>query len=70
MPFVYYPKLSPDVINVIVIKLNIILPRMSNFSIKQKKTRTICFIICHQDQARSGKVKAIFNKSIFFFLDN
>ena len=37
MPFVYYPKLSPDVINVIVIKLNIILPRMSNFNIKQKR---------------------------------
>ena len=38
--------------------LNIILPRVSNFNIKQKKAWNICFIICHQHQTRSGKIKS------------
>ena len=38
--------------------LNIILPRVNNFDIKQKKTWNIYFIICHQHQTRSGKTKA------------
>ena len=38
-------------------ELNIILPRVNNFDIKQKKVWNICFIICHQHQARSGKIK-------------
>ena len=37
--------------------LNIILPRVNNFDIKQKKTWDICFIICHQHPTRSGKIK-------------
>ena len=41
---------SPEVIN-------IILPRVNNFDIKQKKAWNICFIICHQHQTRSGKIK-------------
>ena len=36
---------------------NIILPRVNNFYIKQKKAWNICFIKCHQLQARSGKIK-------------
>ena len=28
-----------------------------NFDIKQKKACNICFIICHQQQTRSGKIK-------------
>ena len=39
-------------------ELNIILPRVHNFNIKEKKAWNICFIICHKDQTRSGKVKA------------
>ena len=35
-----------------------ILPRVNNFDIKQKKAWNICFIICHQHQTRSGKIKA------------
>ena len=31
----------------------IIIPRVNNFGIKKK----ICFIICHQHQTRSGKIK-------------
>ena len=39
-------------------ELNIILPRVNYFDIKQKKKAwNICFIICHQHQARSGKIK-------------
>ena len=38
-------------------ELNIILPRVNNFDIKQKKAWNICFIICHQHQTRSGKIK-------------
>ena len=37
--------------------MNIILPRVNNFDIKQKKAWNICFIICHQHQTRSGKIK-------------
>ena len=39
-------------------ELNIILPRVHNFNIKQKKAWNICFIICHKNQRRSGKIKA------------
>ena len=35
----------------------IIQPRVNNFDIKQKKAWNICFIICHQHQTRSGKIK-------------
>ena len=38
-------------------ELNIILPRVNNFSIKQKKVWNICFIIWHQHQTRSGRIK-------------
>ena len=34
------------------------LPRVNNFDIKQKKAWNICFIIWHQHQARSRKIKA------------
>ena len=40
------------------VELNIILPRVNNFDIKQKKAWDICFIIYHQYQTRSGKMKA------------
>ena len=49
---------SPEVIN-------IILPRVNNFDIKQKKAWNICFIICHQHQTRSGKIKTK-NTQVFF----
>ena len=51
---------SPEVINIQQrqAKLNIILPRVNNFDIRQKKAWNICFIICHQHQTRSGKIKA------------
>ena len=39
-------------------ELNIILPRVNSFDIKQKKAWNICFILCHQHQTRSGKIKA------------
>ena len=39
-------------------ELNIILPRMNNFDIKQKKAWNICFIVCHQYQIKSGKIKS------------
>ena len=39
-------------------ELNIILQRVNNFDIKQKKAWNICFIICHQHQTRAGKIKA------------
>ena len=39
-------------------EFNIILPRVNNFDIKQKKAWNICFIIYHQHQTRSGKIKA------------
>ena len=51
---------SPEVINIQrrQAELNIILLRMNNFDIKQKRPWTICFIICHKLQGRSGKTKA------------
>ena len=51
---------SPEVINIQwrEAELNIILPRVNNFNIKQKKAWNICFNICHQHQTRSGKIKA------------
>ena len=51
---------SPEVINVQQreAELNIILPRVNNFEIKQKKAWNICFTICHKHQTRSGKIKA------------
>ena len=50
---------SPELINIQRREavLSIILPRVNNFDIKQKKTWDICFIICHQHQTRSGKIK-------------
>ena len=49
----------PEVINIQrrEAEMNIILPRVNNFDIKQKKAWNICFIICHQHQTRSGKIK-------------
>ena len=54
-------------------ELNVILLRVNNFDIKQKKAWNICFIICHQHQTRSGKIKAnkaqqILVKRKFFFV--
>ena len=56
----------PKVINIQrrVAELNIILPRVNNFNIKQTKAWTICFIVCHQYQTRCGKLKA--NKTVNF----
>ena len=39
-------------------ELNIILPTVNNFDIKQKMAWNICSIICHQHQTRSDKIKA------------
>ena len=39
-------------------ELNIIIPRVNNVDIKQKEAWNICFIICHQHETRSGKIKA------------
>ena len=51
---------SPEVINIqrSEAELNIILPRVNNSDIKQKKAWNICFIICHHHQTRYGKIKA------------
>ena len=38
-------------------KLNIILPRVNNFNIKQITVWNICVIKCHKHQTRSGKIK-------------
>ena len=38
--------------------INIVIPRVDNFDIKQKKAYNIYFIICQQHQSRSGKIKA------------
>ena len=38
-------------------ELNIILSRVNNFDIKQKRAWNICFVMCHQQQTRSGKIK-------------
>ena len=56
---------SPEVINIQrrEAELNIILPRVNNFDIKQRKAWNICFIIRHQPQTRSGKTKAKQSKS-------
>ena len=50
---------SSEVINIQRHKVekNIILPRVNNFGIK-KKAWSICFLVCHQHQARSRKIKA------------
>ena len=40
-------------------EVNIILPRVNNFDIKQKKAWNICFIRWHQHQTRFRKMKAI-----------
>ena len=68
---------SPGVINIQQrdTELNIVLPRVNNFDIKQKKAWDICFIICHQHQTRSAKIKAnktqqISIKTQVFFLKN
>ena len=41
---------------------------MNNFDIKQRKAWNICFITCHQNQTRSGKIKD--NKTQQFFGKN
>ena len=38
-------------------ELNIILTKVNNCDIKQTKAWNICFIIWHQHQTRSGKIK-------------
>ena len=50
---------SPGVIDIQRHKaeLNIILPSVDNFNIKQKGAWNICFIVYHQHQTRSGKIK-------------
>ena len=48
------------------VDLNIILPKVNNFDNNKKKTRSICFIIWHQHQTRSRKVKAIKTQEISF----
>ena len=50
---------SPEVINIErrEVELNIILPTVNNFDIKQKRAWNICINICHQQQTRSGKIK-------------
>ena len=57
---------SPGVINIQQrdTELNIVLPRVNNFDIKQKKAWDICFIICHQHPTRSGRTKT--NKTANF----
>ena len=57
---------SPEVTNIQrhEAELNIILFMVNNFDIKQKSAWNICFIICHQHQTRSGKIKA--NKTLQF----
>ena len=51
---------SPGVINIQrrEAELNIILSRVNNFNIKQEKAWNICFIISHQLQTKSEKIKA------------
>ena len=58
--FVNIRNYSPKLINIQrrEAALNIMLSRANNFDIKQKKAWNICFIICHQHQTRSGKIKA------------
>ena len=57
---------SPMVINIQrrESKLSIILPRVNNFDIKQKKARNIFSITCHQYQTRSGKLITIKTQQI------
>ena len=65
---------SPEVLNIQrrEADLNIILPRVNNFDIKQKEASNIYFIICHQHQTRPGKIKtkktANFGQNKFFFV--
>ena len=58
---------SPEVINIQrrEEELNIILLRVNDFDIKQKQVWNVCFIICHQHQTRSGKIKANKTQQIF-----
>ena len=46
-------------------ELNIILPKINNSDIKQRKAWNICFIISHQHQTRFGKIKAKKNTASF-----
>ena len=48
------------------VELNITLPRVNNFDIKQKKAWKICFIVCHQYQTRSGKIKTNKRQQVSF----
>ena len=57
---------SPEVINIQrrEVYLNIILPRLINFDIKHKKKAWNFVLLGHQQQTRSGKIKA--NKTVNF----
>ena len=65
MPFCLISEIIPANIQRRKAELNIILLRVNNFDIKQKKAWNICFIICHQHQTRSGKIKTK-NTQVFF----
>ena len=51
---------SPDANNVQrrKVELKIILLRVNNFDIKQKMAWNTCFVICHEHQTKSEKIKA------------
>ena len=56
MPFLFNVRnCSPEVINMQrrEAELNIILPRLDNFDIKQKLAWNICFVIYRQHQSKS-----------------
>ena len=64
---------SSEIINIqrLEVELNIILPKVNNYDIKQEKAWNICFIICHQHQTTSGKIKTnktqiLFKTQVFF----
>ena len=58
MPFCLISEIIPANIQRRKAELNIILLRVNNFDIKQKRACNICFIICDKQQTRSGKTKA------------
>ena len=61
---------SPEVINIQrrEAELNIILPMVNNFDIKQKKACNICFIMCYPHQTGSGKIKTKKTQQHFYFI--
>ena len=50
--------------------MNIILSRVNNLEIKQKKAWNICFMIWHQHQTTSGKIQQMSVKTQAFFGKN